>query len=85
MCVISGDFITINYKAYLIYYKVYSLCNVNDRDTWHRAPFLILQCDSYVLGTFSLFLTFHTTVKTLPASGLDKKQYFEKPEDGTNF
>ena len=31
------------------------------------------------------FLVFHSTVKVLPKPGWDFKQYFEKPEGGTNF
>lgn len=36
-------------------------------------------------GFFFSLLTFHGTIKILAGSGLDLKQYFEKPEDGTNF
>lgn len=35
--------------------------------------------------TMWLICTLHGTAKILPTSDLDLKQYFEEPEDGTNF
>lgn len=85
MCEISGDFITINYKAYLIWYKLHSLCNVNYKYMVQATipNVYAINCNADV--TMWLICTLHGTVKILPVSGLDLKQYFEEPEDGTNF